>query len=167
MNIRPEEPADQAAIYSLVQSAFAKAEHSDGTEQDLVEALRKGASYLPQLSLVAEEDSQIIGHILLTKAKIGQDYALVLAPLSVDPAHQGKGVGGQLIEAAHEEAQKLGYPAVLVLGSDLYYPRFGYQEAAKFDIQVPAGFPSPYFMVHFLGEQRPTGKVTFAKEFEI
>ena len=70
MNIRTERPDDYEAVYSLVEQAFASAEHSDGTEQDLVAALRKGEAFVPELSLVAEIDGKIVGHILFTEAKV-------------------------------------------------------------------------------------------------
>jgi len=76
MLIRPEGPADLAAIHDLVQAAFASAEHSDGTEQDLVDALRRGPAFIPELSLVAEEDGTLLGHILFTKMKVGDREAL-------------------------------------------------------------------------------------------
>ena len=55
MNIRKEKMEDYNSIYAVVKAAFDSAEHADGNEQDLVEALRKGESYIPALSLVAEE----------------------------------------------------------------------------------------------------------------
>ena len=97
MKIRRETPEDYEAVYTVVQRAFASAEHADGTEQDLVTALRNGAGYIPELALVAEEDGEIVGHILFTKALVGGQTVLALAPLSVLPAHQRKGVGSALV----------------------------------------------------------------------
>ncbi len=91
MLIRPEGPADLTAIHDLVQAAFASAEHSDGTEQDLVDALRRGPAFIPKLSLVAEEDGTLLGHILFTKMKVGDREALALAPWPCGPATSGRG----------------------------------------------------------------------------
>lgn len=67
MNIRKEQPADYSEIYSVVKKAFDLAEYKDGTEQDMVNSLRKGSAYIPELSLVAEENGKIIGYIMFTK----------------------------------------------------------------------------------------------------
>ena len=58
ITIRQETPADHAEIYSLIQTAFASAEHRDGNEQDLVDALRKSEAFIPELSLVAQLDGR-------------------------------------------------------------------------------------------------------------
>ena len=85
MRIRHEKPEDYEEVYELVREAFASAEHADGNEQDLVEALRKGDAFIPELSLVAEEGGQLAGHILFTRARVGEVEVLALAPLSVPP----------------------------------------------------------------------------------
>ena len=167
MNIRTERPDDYEAVYSLVEQAFASAEHSDGTEQDLVAALRKGEAFVPELSLVAEIDGKIVGHILFTEAKVGEDTVLALAPLSVKPGYQRQGVGAALIRQGHKIAGELGYSWSLVLGSETYYPKFGYVPAEKVGIQVPEGFPSPNFMAARLREEADPikGEVVYAREF--
>lgn len=85
MNTGKEQPADYDVVYQVIKEAFATAEYSDGNEQDLVVALRKGKSFIPELSLVAIEDNRIVGHILFTKAFVNQTQVLALAPLSVLP----------------------------------------------------------------------------------
>lgn len=70
MNIRQEQPTDYDAVYQVVKEAFADAEHTDGDEQNLVVRLRKSKSFIPELSLVAVEDEQIVGHILFTRAAV-------------------------------------------------------------------------------------------------
>ena len=92
MLIRKEEPKDYEIVYSVVKDAFDSAEHSDGNEQDLVNALRKGESFIPELSLVTEINGKIVGHIMFTRATVGRDAVLVLAPLSVVPKYQRKGI---------------------------------------------------------------------------
>ena len=73
---------------------------------------------MPELSLVAEEHGEIIGHILFTEAKVGEDTVLALAPLSVKPGYQRQGVGAALIRQGHKIAGELGYSWSLVLGSE-------------------------------------------------
>ena len=92
MKIRQEIEKDHEEVYKLVKEAFETAEHADGNEQDLVEALRKGSAFVPELSLVAEKDGELAGHILFTRAKVGEDTVLVLAPLSVKPKFQRAGI---------------------------------------------------------------------------
>ena len=93
MDIRQERIEDYKLIYEVVKTAFDSAEHADGNEQDLVTALRKGENYIQQLALVAEEKGKIVGHIMFTKARVGETDVLALAPLSVLPEYQRKGIG--------------------------------------------------------------------------
>lgn len=85
MIIRQEKSNDYETVYRVVKAAFDSAEQADGNEQDLVNNLRKGDAFIPELSLVAEVDGRIVGHILFTKAMVGADTVLALAPLSVIP----------------------------------------------------------------------------------
>lgn len=167
IRIRPEEPSDYEEIYSLVKEAFASAEHADGNEQELVTALREDNSYIPQLALVAEdEQKKLLGHIMFTKAKVGQKSALILAPLSVLPIAQGKGIGSALIKEGHKLAKGLGFEAIFVLGSDRYYSRFGYKEAKSYGVTIPEAFPSQFFML-FSPSQKESfkGSVSLPKPF--
>lgn len=109
MLIRQERPADRGQVYELIKAAFATAEHADGNEQDLVEALRQGEAFVPELSLVAETEDGIVGHILFTKAEAGGETVLALAPLSVRPGWQRRGVGSALMAEGHRRARELGY----------------------------------------------------------
>lgn len=154
--IRQETPSDYDGVYTLVKEAFATATHSDGTEQDLVVSLRKGDYFIPQLSLVAEEDGVLAGHILLTRAALGDRPALLVAPLSVLPAYQGQGIGGALLHAAHAKARELGFDYALLVGHETYYPRFGYRPAAGLGITAPFAVPAENFMVLSLsGDETP------------
>lgn len=146
LQIRQERSEDYPAVYRLVKAAFAQAEHRDGTEQDLVERLRKGAAFVPELSLVAEQDGEIVGHILFTKAYLGAARALGLAPLSVSPACQKQGIGMKLMSEGHRIARELGYEVSIVLGSEQYYPRVGYLPAVEFGIRAPFEVPDANFM---------------------
>lgn len=169
MLIRQENKKDFNMVYSLVRSAFETAEHSDGNEQDLVNSLRKSKAYIPELSLVAENEGKLVGHIMFTEAKVGEDIVLVLAPLSVLPENQKQGIGTALINKAHNIARDLGYKYSLVLGSEKYYPRLGYTSAEEFGIEVPDGIPSANFMAIKLQQNAApiSGKVTYTKEFGI
>ena len=167
MHIRQEVPADYPVVYSLIKEAFASAEHCDGNEQDLAAALRQSPCFVPELSLVAETDGRVVGHILFTKLQIGTSTQLALAPLSVLPEFQGQGAGSALVRQGHQIARELGYSYSVVLGSETYYPRFGYVPAERFGIQAPFPVPAENFMAAKLTEDAPPvrGMVQYAPEF--
>ena len=169
MLIRKEEAKDFEIVYSVVKAAFDSAEHTDGNEHNLVNALRKGEAFIPDLSLVAETDGRIVGHIMFTKATVGNNTALALAPLSVLPEYQGRGIGLSLIKEGHRIAGKLGYKYSIVLGSEKYYSKAGYVPAGSFGIEPPFDVPNENFMACEIGEGAPgiCGVVKYAKEFGI
>lgn len=170
MKIQQECMKDYEDVYQLIKESFATAEHSDGTEQDLVEKLRQSMSFIPELSLVAKIDKKVVGHILFTKAYVGKDEVLVLAPLSVHPQYQKKGIGTKLVTQGHALAKKLEYSYSLVLGSYNFYSKFGYTFADTFGIEIPSWAEKEYFLATKLREESSVqlcGKVTYAKEFNI
>lgn len=101
---------DQETIYRLVREAFASAAVSDGNEVNLVNALEKSPSWIPELSLVAEKEGILVGYILFTKAMVGQTEILALAPLAVLPSQQGHGIGRTLIEKGIKRQRNLAMP---------------------------------------------------------
>jgi predicted N-acetyltransferase YhbS len=161
MVIQQEQPADYPAVFALVEEAFRDLEISDHTEQFLVERLRKSDAFIPELSLVAEEEGKIVGHILLTKLKIrdGQQEfeSLSLAPVAVLPNHQRQGIGAMLIEEAHRVARNLGYTSVILVGHENYYPRFGYKRASTFGISFSFEVPDANAMAVELTENGLAG----------
>ena len=172
MRIRQEQPSDYKAVFALIEEAFRNEEYSDHHEHFLVERLRKSDAFVPELSLVAEANDQIVGHILLTRISIGkntkQNDSLALAPVSVLPLYQNKGVGGKLIMEAHRIAAELGFRAVILLGHKNYYPRFGYKPAHEYGIELPFDVPREYCMARQLREnglKGIMGTVHYAKEF--
>ena len=169
MKIRQETPADYKHIDCLITTAFENAAHADGNEHDLVRALREGENYIPELSLVAEEDGVLLGHILFTRAKVEETTVLALAPLAVKPEYQGQGIGRELIQRGHDIAYELGYVYSLDLGSENYYPKLGYKPAHLFGIMPPFDVPAVNFMAIKINDASPeiTGVLEYAKEFGI
>lgn len=143
--IRQEQELDYPFVFNLIKEAFLKDPHSDNREQFLVEKLRKSKNYIPELSLVAVLKDEIVGHILLTPIEIKNDHSefpsLTLAPVSVLPKHQNKGIGGKLIREAHAKAIALGFESIVLLGHENYYPKFGYTKASQFNIKFPFEAP--------------------------
>jgi putative acetyltransferase len=130
MLIRPESPSDYRAVANINVRAF----DSRAAEASIVALLRQGQSYDPELSLVAEQDGKIVGHVLFTPYAIkllGEDVAAVnLAPIAVHPDHQREGIGKDLIEEGHRVTRSKGYVLTFLLGHKEYYPRFGYKTHA-------------------------------------
>jgi putative acetyltransferase len=136
IDIRDESPQDWKAVYRVISSAFGQLD-----EAELVEKLRKAGDSI--VSLVAEEDGEIVGHVLLSR--MGAPFpALALAPVSVIPAKQRGGIGSLLITEAVNSARTKGWAAIFVLGDPNYYERFG------FNRDEAAGFTSPYAGHHFM-----------------
>ena len=169
VEIRQENKNDYEEIYNVVKTALETAEHSDENEQDLVVALRNSDSFIPELSLVAIKDNKIVGHILFTKIKIGNHEELALAPLAVLPEYQKQGIGSKLIQQGHKIAKELGYHYSIVLGSETYYPKFGYVPAIQYGIKAPFEVSNENFMAIKLNDIdiEIKGTVQYAKEFGI
>src|SRR5687767_1467058 len=123
MLIRSESPSDIPAIHEVVRAAFGQDD-----EAVLVDALRDGG-YL-RVSLVAELDDKIVGHVLFSELPIvtesGVVPALSIAPLAVVPELQKRGIGSELMRRGLDACREAGHRIVVVLGHPEYYPRFGF-----------------------------------------
>jgi len=141
ISIRQENESDFYHVNHVIKSAFEKVEISDQSEHLLVHRLRGSKSFIPELSLVAIDGEKIVGHILLTPVNIKNEhlsfFSLALAPVSVKPEMQLKGIGSLLIQKAHKVARDLGYTSIVLIGHKDYYPKFGYKKANDFDIRFP------------------------------
>ena len=160
MIIRQERPEDYDTVYHVVKEAFENAEYTDGNEKNLVAALRKSKSFIPELSLVAVEDEKIVGHILFTKAVVQGIEVLALAPLSVLPDYQNRGIGLSLMKEGHSIAHKLGYE---------YYPKAGYIPASECGIKAPFEVDDESFMALNLNgsQNKLNGVIEYDKAFGI
>jgi len=146
MNVRFEQPGDIEKIRELNLQAF-----ETDTEANLVDTLRNADVEL--ISLVAEEDGEVIGHILFSPVTLGGDLRIMgLAPMAVMLNWQGKGVGTKLVNAGLQACEKAGYEAVIVLGHADYYPRFGFAPSLYFGIESEYDVPPEVFMVKELRE---------------
>ncbi|ARJ23071.1 N-acetyltransferase [Bacillus sp. ISL-8] len=160
VTIRQEQKNDYRKTEEVEKEAFLNEEFSDKKEHELVKRIRECDAFIPELSIVAV-DEEIVGHIMLSKITIEQDGttvdSLALAPVSVAPSHQKKGIGGKLIGAALEKAKELGYGSVVVLGHPEYYPKFGFKKASEWNIKAPFEVPEEVFMVMELTENALEG----------
>jgi putative acetyltransferase len=134
--IRPEEEADRQAVWNVNRTTFETEE-----EANLVDALRDGG-YV-EVSLVAEVDGEIVGHILFSRLPIVANTATVdalsLAPMAVLPSHQRQGIGSRLVETALEACREKGHKIVVVLGHPEFYPRFGFSADLAQRLESPFG----------------------------
>jgi predicted N-acetyltransferase YhbS len=173
ITIRKEIPKDHNWVIELTAKAFETMPFSEGDEDQLVARLRNAPGFIPELSLVAELDGLIVGHILFTPLVIdnGQQQfeSLVLGPVSVLPEFQKQGIGGKLIRAGHQKAIELGFRSVILIGHPEYYPRFGYKPASTWGIKTHYELPSDdVFMAVELTEgalKNVSGMVIFPPEF--
>ncbi len=136
MNIRPEAEADKEVIYEIIHSAFNQA-----MEADLVDQLRDSGDSV--FSLVAEEDGELVGHILFSRMQ-SPDGSLGMAPVSVLPDRQGSGIGSALICEGLKQATEAGWKSVFLLGEPAYYSRFGFSVDAALPFDTI--YPAQYFM---------------------
>lgn len=156
--IRSATAADTDAIDAIIRSAFAGTEHGYQGEAELVRMLAADGDAL--VSLVAEADGAIAGHVLFSRMDVEADGAPLpaagLAPVSVVPERQGQGIGGALIRAGLDDLCAQGVAISFVLGHEAYYPRFGYSSdlAARF----ASPFAGPHFMAMMFGDTAWPGR---------
>jgi putative acetyltransferase len=145
VKVRQETKDDSAEVLEVVRLAFNRK-----VESQLVEKFRQNPKYIPELSLVAEYEGHVIGHILFFPIEVKVDretlQTLILAPLSVHPSYQRRGVGGELVTAGLVIVKQLGYHSVLVVGHPEYYPRFGFRRASEWGLSIKEAVPSDAFM---------------------
>ena len=129
MNVRLESPSDRDASIEVERAAFAQL-----LEATIVEAVRdEGGSF----ACVADDEQEVVGHVQMSRAWVGETSVLALGPIGVRPVHQSKGIGASLVHAALDEARRRGEAAVILLGDPAYYGRFGFVPAARYGLRSP------------------------------
>ena len=161
--MRDAEPRDAAAIRAVHIAAFPTA-----AEADLVEALEREGDAV--ISLVAERDGEVLGHVLLSRMAVSNEQrayrALGLAPVAVRSEAQSQGIGSALVRAALSRAAETGEELVFVLGDPAYYGRFGFSAADAAPFASP--YAGPHLMACRLRDDVPrprAGKAEHARAF--
>ena len=168
ITVRPEQPQDIPAVRSVNEQAFERR-----TEADLVDALRAGCPEI--LSLVAELDDEVVGHIMFSPATVTGASSSVegmgLGPIAVLPEYQRQGIGSRLIEEGLDHLRQRSCPFVLLVGHSSYYPRFGFERASQHGLECQwDGVPDDAFMVIVFDEDTMagvSGVTRFRHEFDL
>lgn len=162
INIRKEQITDIQSIHDVTEAAFKNAPHTDHTEQFIVKALRDAG--VLTLSLVAEEDGNIIGHVAVSPVTItdGAQNWFGLGPISVLPEKQGLGIGSMLMKAAVSELKVIDANGCVLLGEPDYYARFGFE---VIDGLTLPNVPKEYFQALLLKGTWPQGEVNYHQAF--
>ena len=160
--IREEQSSDEATIHRLTEAAFRDMPFSEGDEQHLVDALRRDGDLV--LSLVAEVDERIVGHIAFSRVAIddGTPEWYDLGPVSVWPELHGQGIGSALIRTGIANLFERGAAGIVLLGSPDYYHRFGFRHEPQ--LRYP-GPPPEYFQCLLLRGELPEGEVRYPPAF--
>jgi len=170
VTIRPERPEDIDAISAVVEAAF-----GSPVEARLVENLRASDVFVPELSLVAERDGSIVGHVMISgailRADDGTEWSVAsLAPLAVAPEAQRRGIGSALVKAVTARAEEMGEPLVVLEGSPAYYGRLGFEHSVPHGIHInlPSWAPAEAAQVMRLAGYDPArrGVVVYPPAFD-
>ena len=125
--IRAATPEDAAAIRRVHEEAFGRPD-----EADLVEALADDW----EISIVADVEGEVVGHVLVSRAHVGEVPLLALAPLGVLPGHREGGHGRTLVRAAVATARETAFPAIVVIGRPSYYAKLGFEPARRMGLKT-------------------------------
>ena len=162
LSIRHEHNEDIGVVYRVNAAAF-----PTETEARLVDSLRANGKAI--VSLVAEEDGRVAGHILFSPVTVaGTDSCGIgLAPLAVLPAYRNRGIGARLVNEGLAACREAGYGFAVVLGEPEYYRRFGFTRASERGLDNEYGVDSPFMVLELHPGTLPPhgGMVKYAPEF--
>jgi predicted N-acetyltransferase YhbS len=146
----------------LTREAFWDVYKPGCDEHLVVHKLRETTAFVGELDLVACEGKRIVGNIMYSRARVlgsGGEIreVLCLGPISVLPEHQGRGIGGRLIEESLARAREIGFAGVFLMGNPAYYSRFGFKKAEEFGVLYSDGKSYDHFMGLELAPNRLKG----------
>ena len=162
MTVRPETESDRDAIRRVNLAAFKDHPFSQQTEHLIVDALRAGG--VLTLSLVAELDGEVVGHIAFSPARIGDESSnwYLLGPVAAQPNHQHRGIGRALIERGLSSLRALGGRGCVLVGDPGFYRRFGFRAIPGVTC---AGVPDENVLCLPLSDKSPFGEVLYHAAF--
>jgi predicted N-acetyltransferase YhbS len=140
LQIRLEKPSDRDDSLAIERLAF-----GEEAEAEIARAVRDEQD---SFAMVAKRAEELVGHAQLSRAWVGSDPVLALGPIGVAPDAQGQGIGSALVRGALEEARRREERAVILLGSQEFYPRFGFEAATAWGLRNPfAGAAGSGFVI--------------------
>jgi len=164
---RAERPGEEAYVRDVVRDAFGQP-----VVATLVDHLRESPDWIDGLSFVAEHDGRVIGHILFTRSLLDAPRrlvdVLVLSPVSVAAAFQGRGVGSKLIRYGLKQLASRPEPLVFLEGSPTYYRRFGFTPGGEHGFRRPSlRIPAAAFQIIKLSsyESWMNGTLVYSRVF--
>lgn len=161
MILRDEVPGDIAAIRAVTKSAFATTPYGSQTEAEIIDRLR--AAHALRLSLVAEAEGEVVGHVAFSDVTIGGETGWVgLGPVSVRPDRQRRGIGSSLIEAGLARMRAAGAKGCVLVGDPGYYARFGFRTVPGLSYD---GVPDAYVLALPFSADVPRGAIRFHPAF--
>jgi predicted N-acetyltransferase YhbS len=147
ISIRPETPDDADAIERLHERAFGPGRYAKTAYR-----LREQSDHLRELSFTARIGTLLIGSVWLSPIRIGETKALLLGPLTVEPAFRDRGVGQALIERALKDAAEKGHRLVVLVGDEAYYEKCGFKRIPKGRATMPGPVDPTRLLVAELSE---------------
>jgi putative acetyltransferase len=161
VTVRKEETKDSDAIRRVNDKAF-----ENLAEGKVIDKIRSSDAEI--LSLVAEKEDKIVGHIFYSTAEIKSKNSTIrgmgLAPMAVLPEFQKQGIGKMLIQESLNMLRKEEHAFIIVLGHEDYYPKFGFEKASKYGIKCQwDGVPDEAFMIMNLDQEKMKGVTGLAK----
>ena len=160
LGIRPERPADVAAVFTVESAAFGRPD-----EARIVDAIRGTADALA--SLVADDAGRVVGHVLFSRVRIvgeRESFAAALGPVAVAPERQSRGIGDRLIRAGIEDVRSR-FATIFVLGNPRYYSRFGFEPALPFGFTYAPGTERAFQILQLAGDRPAGGRVVYHAAF--
>ena len=146
IQIHEETEANYAEIPDFVGQAFQTARVTGGEERDMVIRIHKSDRFIPELSLVAETNGELVGYIMLSKTTVTNGNhvheALLLGPVCTKVEKRNHGLGGELIKKSLIIAKNMGFTSVFLAGNRHYYSRFGFVPASKYGIKCQYDIPA-------------------------
>lgn len=159
--LRPEQPGDEPEIAAIHIAAF-----EDASEADLVARLRVSDVWVPELSLVVQQEEQLVAHALFSRVVAGESEALVLGPIAILPDHQRGGLGTALVRMGLDRARQLKYECVVAIGPGEFLAACGFRPARARGLTTEMSVPDENFCVAELAPMGVTpGPVLFPEEW--
>ena len=169
LTIRRDRTEDAAEIDALLDAAFGIPEgRRESIERELVRGLRADGDVLDDLTFVAELDDEVVGLVMCSRARLGEEGSVGLGPLAVRPEHQQQGIGAALMMAVVSSADRVWQPEIVLLGDPGYYGFFGFVPASSVGIGSQGSWPGEYFQALTLRSWTPdrAGAFRYAPAFE-